>query len=211
MENFSDTNICFEICERKILGDKDGWIHASSEDQADFGVCYYTCIGPLDFGTGTGGATDGETDSGPIDDSDRPETTIETTTRFLASGTFTTTEEFVTTLTPIATTTSELASTTVGPSACDEERTHECPRNSYCVRADNLVTFTCQCKTGYFMSGNMCHKKAPETEFCPENFKKDLFKMKLDGLNNPKYYLNKGSVMIQVESQVVSRFRPGFD
>ena len=61
------------------------------------------------------------------------------------------------------------------------------------------------------MSGNMCHKKAPETEFCPENFKKDLFKMKLDGLNNPKYYLNKGSVMIQVESQVVSRFRPGFD
>ena len=211
LENFSDTNICFEICERKILGDKDGWIHASSEDQADFGVCYYTCIGPLDFGTGTGGATDGETDSGPIDDSDTPETTIETTTRFLASGTFTTTEEFVTTLTPIATTTSEFASTTVAPSACDEERTHECPRNSYCVRADNFVTFTCQCKVGYYMSGNMCHKKAPEAESCPEDFKKDLFKMKLDGLNNPKYYLNKGSVMIQVESQVVSRFRIRLD
>ena len=44
------------------------------------------------------------------------------------------------------------------------------------------------------MSGNMCHKKAPEAEFCPENFKKDLFKMKLDGLSklNHKLFLDLG-------------------
>ena len=121
----------------------------------------------------------------------------------------TTSAPFVTTLTPIATTTSDFATTTMAPSACDEERTHECPDNSFCVPADNFVTFTCQCKTGYFMSGNMCHKKSPEAESCPSDFKKDLFKMNLDGLKDPKYYLNRGSVMIQVESQVVSRFRSG--
>ena len=59
------------------------------------------------------------------------------------------------------------------------------------------------------MSGNMCHKKTAEAESCPTDFKKDLFKMNLDGLRNPMFYLNKGSVMIQVESQVVSRFRCG--
>ena len=58
------------------------------------------------------------------------------------------------------------------------------------------------------MSGNMCHKKSPEAVTCPEHFKKDLFKMKLDGEKDSNYFLNKGSVMIQVESQVVSRFRP---
>ena len=121
----------------------------------------------------------------------------------------TTTAPFVTTLTPIATTTSDFATTTIAPSACDEERTYECPDNSFCVPADNFVTFTCQCKSGYFMSGNMCHKKTAEAESCPTDFKKDLFKMNLDGLRNPMFYLNKGSVMIQVESQVVSRFRCG--
>ena len=121
----------------------------------------------------------------------------------------TTTEPFVTTLTPVATTTSDFATTTMAPSACDEERTHECPDNSFCVPAGNFVTFTCQCKSSYFMSGNMCRKKSPEAESCPSDFKKDLFKMNLNGLKDPKYYLNRGSVMIQVESQVVSRFRSG--
>lgn len=121
----------------------------------------------------------------------------------------TTTEPFVTTLTPIATTTSDFATTTMAPSACDEDRTYECPENSFCVPAENFVTFTCQCKSGYFLNGNMCRKQSPEAESCPADFKKDLFKMNLDGLKDPKYYLNKGSVMIQVESQVVSRFRSG--
>ena len=39
------------------------------------------------------------------------------------------------------------------------------------------------------------------------NFKDDLFKMKLSDLKNPNYFVSKGSVLIQVESQVVSRFR----
>ena len=121
----------------------------------------------------------------------------------------TTTLPFVTTLTPIATTTSDFATTTLAPSACNEQRTYECPHNSFCVPADNIATFTCQCKSGYFMSGNMCHRKNHEADSCPTDFRKDLFKMNLEGLKNPKFYLNKGSVMIQVESQVVSRFRLG--
>ena len=225
LEDFSTDEICYELCVRKTLGGKTGFPNFDDllpvNPGAELQACLERCLGPLAFGdtdvgsatgdenwseTGTGGSLTTDEDY-----SDTIVTTIETTTRWLASGTFTTTEEFVTTLTPIATTTSEFATTTVSPSACDEERTHECPSNSYCVSAENFVTFTCQCEAGYFMSGNMCHKKAPEAEFCPEDFKKDLFKMKLDGLSNPKYYLNKGSVMIQVESQVVSRFRTDFE
>ena len=42
---------------------------------------------------------------------------------------------------------------------------------------------------------------------CPENFKKDLFKMKIDNLKNPMYFVNDGTALIQVESQIISRFR----
>ena len=217
LEDYSTDEICYELCARKTLGGNkvdglpDGFPDLGDLLPADPGAalqaCLESCLGPLVFSDADGGNAGGdETDS-----TDEIENTVETTTTQwpFASGTFTTTEEFVTTLTPIATTTSEFVSTTVAPSACDEERTHECPNNSFCVPAENFVTFTCQCEAGYFMSGNMCHKKAPEAETCPEDFKKDLFKMKLDGLTNPKYYLNKGSVMIQVESQVISRFRIG--
>ena len=226
LDDFSTDEICYELCARKTLDDKNGITGLPDgfpdledlmpvDPGAELQACLERCLGPLNFGADDGSATGGsgtETGSFSIEDYTDIDTTSEpTTTRFLASGTFTTTEEFVTTLTPIATTTSEFATTTVSPSACDEERTHECPSNSFCVPAENFVTFTCQCEEGYFMSGNMCHKKAPEAESCPTDFKQDLFKMKLDGLNNPKYYLNKGSVMIQVESQVVSRFRIRLD
>ena len=40
-----------------------------------------------------------------------------------------------------------------------------------------------------------------------DNFKTNLFKMKLSELKNPEYFKSKGSVLIKVESQVVSRFR----
>ena len=231
LDDFSTDEICYELCARKTFGDKnaetglpDGFPDLedlmSVDPGAELQACLERCLGPLNFGADDGSATGGsatETGSFTVYDytdlgswpSPIETTSTPITTSYWASAT--TTEEFVTTLTPIATTTSDFATTTVSPSACDEERTHDCPSNSFCVPAENFVTFTCQCEDGYFMSGNMCHKKAPEAESCPEDFKKDLFKMNLDGLNNPKYYLNKGSVMIQVESQVVSRFRIGLD
>ena len=221
LEDFSTDEICYELCARKTLGDNkvdglpDGFPDLEDLLPTDPGAalqaCLESCLGPLSFNDADGGsATDENSETGSSLDII---TAVDTTTTQwpFASTCCTTTEEFVTTLTPIATTTEDFATTTVSPSACDEERTHECPNNSFCVPADNFVTFTCQCEAGYFMSGNMCHKKAPEAETCPEDFKKDLFKMKLDGLTNPKYYLNKGSVMIQVESQVISRFRRGLN
>ena len=222
LEDFSTDEICYELCARKTLGDNkvdglpDGFPDLEDLLPTDPGAalqaCLESCLGPLSFNDADGGsATDENSETGSNTEIFSTAETTTTTQWPFASTCCTTTEEFVTTLTPIATTTEDFATTTVSPSACDEERTHECPNNSFCVPADNFVTFTCQCEAGYFMSGNMCHKKAPEAETCPEDFKKDLFKMKLDGLTNPKYYLNKGSVMIQVESQVISRFRRGLN
>ena len=49
--------------------------------------------------------------------------------------------------------------------------------------------------------------KHPNFETFEANFKEGLFKMKLSDPKNPNYFVSKGSVLIQVESQVVSRFR----
>ena len=57
------------------------------------------------------------------------------------------------------------------------------------------------------MSNNFCKKDYPEADSCPDNFRDNLYKMKLGSLKNPMYYMNEGTVLIQVESQVTSRFR----
>jgi len=128
---------------------------------------------------------------------------VSTTMNPLEDATFTsTTTEEPTTQMP----TTEFM-TTLAPNACDDERTHECPENSFCVPAENFVSYTCQCNEGFFMNGNMCKAVAPLAENCPADFRDGLFKMKLDAIKNPMYFMNQGSVLIQVESQVVSRFR----
>ena len=53
----------------------------------------------------------------------------------------------------------------------------------------------------------LCFLEHPSFETFEVNFKDDLFKMKLSDLKNPTYFVSNGSVLIQVESQVVSRFR----
>ena len=60
---------------------------------------------------------------------------------------------------------------------------------------------------GYSMSNNFCKKDYPEADSCPDNFRDNLYKMKLGSLKNPTYFMNEGTVLIQVESQVTSRFR----
>ena len=63
---------------------------------------------------------------------------------------------------------------------------------------------------GYSMSNNFCKKDYPEADSCPDNFRDNLYKMKLGSLKNPMYFMNEGTVLIQVESQVTSRFRSVF-
>ena len=144
----------------------------------------------------------------------------------------TTSTEFQTTIEA----TTEFA-TTIAPSICEDRRLFECPINSQCVSADTNHGYTCKCDDGFKMNGGSCEKITSEAQNCPgkfqnhlksksstyffclkryfefefetliANFKGSLFKMKLTDLKNPNYFLTRGSVLIQVESQVVSRFR----
>ena len=57
------------------------------------------------------------------------------------------------------------------------------------------------------MSLNKCRSVAEETQKCPSNFRKDLYKMKIDNLKNPTFFVNDGTAFIKVESQIISRFR----
>ena len=60
---------------------------------------------------------------------------------------------------------------------------------------------------GYSMSNYFCKRDYPEAASCSDNFRDNLYKMKLGSLKNPTYFMNDGTVLIQVESQVTSRFR----
>ena len=108
---------------------------------------------------------------------------------------------------PTTTTTTTSTTTTAATNPCDNQKTFECPENSVCIPTENTAGYTCECDQGYYMSINKCRLISNEAPSCPQNFKKDLFKMKVDNLKNPMYFVNDGTALIQVESQIVSRFR----
>ena len=106
-----------------------------------------------------------------------------------------------------ATTTTQDITTMSMANACDDSRTFDCPDHSKCAAIENGRGYTCICDKGYSMTNNFCKKDHPEVSSCPDNFRDSLYKMKLDSLKNPMFFMNEGTVLIQVESQVVSRFR----